>query len=146
MVLDYTMIARITLNSFGFTDAKNLSVKITTTYKICSEQLSSQKHYDYGMRTVKSMLTAAVNLKRRYIDENESILLLRAINAVDLIEFLAYDLPLFKNITNYFFPRTILPEPDYKELLKCLKQQMTEMNLKPHPYIIMKIIYWLHVW
>jgi dynein heavy chain, axonemal len=132
MVPDYAMISEICLYSYGFTDARDLAQKLVKSLQISSEQLSSQVHYDFGMRAVKSILTAAGLLKRAFLDSQEDLLVLRAINDVNLPKFTDADLPLFKGITSDLFLGLTVPEPDYEILIDGMKKACGElMDKKP---------------
>ncbi|PVD36438.1 hypothetical protein C0Q70_03422 [Pomacea canaliculata] len=116
MVPDYGLIAEVILYSEGFESSKNLAQKMVQMYKLCSEQLSQQDHYDFGMRAVKSVLVMAGSLKRQNPDKSEDVVLIRALRDSNLPKFLKQDAVLFQAILQDLFPGVDIPEHDYGRL------------------------------
>jgi dynein heavy chain len=140
MVPDYALIGEIMFFAFGFSVAKICGAKMVTTFKLCSEQLSSQSHYDYGMRAVKTVITAAGNLKRVDPDMDEEVLLLRALQDVNRPKFLSFDLPLFAGIISDLFPGKRRPDIDLGALIDKIKICADRQGLQPHPFFLGKTV------
>ncbi|KAF0719522.1 Aste57867_966 [Aphanomyces stellatus] len=150
MVPDYSLIAEIMMFSEGFDSAKELSKKITKLYKLCSEQLSQQSHYDFGMRAVKTVLVMAGGMKRQHTNSstsasgaaavNEEVLLIRALREANLPKFVDDDLRLFQMIIRDLFPNVQLPEPQSNALEESIAQQVKSMGYQEVPALTRRTI------
>ncbi len=140
MVPNYALIAEIMLFAEGFGDAKTLSRKMCKLYILCSEQLSQQPHYDYGLRAVKSVLVMAGGLKRANPDISEDLVLIRALRDSNLPKFLADDIPLFFAIIKDLFPGVVVPDNDYGEFQVAMEDEITKAGLQNVPGFHKKVI------
>ena len=61
---DWILIAEVMLYNRGFESAKMLASKVGQLFELCTEQLSQQSHYDFGLRALKGVLVSAGKLKR----------------------------------------------------------------------------------
>ena len=131
MVPDYSLIAEIKLYSFGFQTAKSLSFKIVSCLKLSSEQLSSQSHYDFGMRALNAILVAAGKEKKNNPSFPEDRISLRAIIDVNLPKFTSNDTPLFYDLIHDLFPSVEPLETDLALLENMIIEKCNFLKLQP---------------
>ncbi len=92
------------------------------------------------MRAVKTVITAAGNLKRSDPHMDEEVLLLRALQDVNLPKFLAHDIPLFNGIISDLFPGKCRPPIDLGALITVIKMQTQNFGLQPVPFFLTKCV------
>jgi dynein heavy chain len=92
MVPNYALIGEIRLISFGFERPRELAEKMVNCFKLSSEQLSAQDHYDFGMRAVNTVISSAGLNKKNTPDMDEALLMLRALKDSNLPKFLVDDI------------------------------------------------------
>ena len=140
MVADYNLIAQIKLYSFGFKDANTLCYKIVSSLKLSSEQLSTQSHYDFGMRSLNAILVAAGKEKKKHPDLEEGPIAKRALIDVNLPKFTSNDTPLFESLVEDLFPGTKPLESDMTLLDKEVRAVAESFNLQSTDNFVKKCI------
>jgi dynein heavy chain len=111
------MIMKVKLSSVGYTEASELSQKFYVLYNTSKEQLSAQKHYDWGLRNILAVLRTGGKTKRDNPKEKEAFLLYRTLREMNLSKMVAQDVPLFLSLLADLFPN--IPSPpkaNYPEL------------------------------
>ena len=99
------------LMSEGFIQARDLSKKFVALYMLSKELLSKQRHYDWGLRAVKSVLRQAGKLKREPSNSNipEDPLLMRALRDFNIPKIVTDDKPIFLRLIQDLFPNATTP-------------------------------------
>lgn len=123
MVPDRDIIIKVKLASVGFSEIDILAKKFNILYRLCEEQLSKQKHYDFGLRNILSVLRSAGNIKRNEMNKPEEMLLCRTLRDMNLSKLVADDKPLFEYLLKDIFPlQKDIPNMAYPEIEKKLSE------------------------
>ncbi|TXT09077.1 hypothetical protein VHUM_02551 [Vanrija humicola] len=111
---DQELIAQVLLFSKGFRTAEILASKVVPFFNLCSEQLSAQPHYDFGLRALKAVLASAGILKRdRHLqggedtttdDVAEQQIMIQSVVETIVPKLVADDVPLLRALVEDVFP------------------------------------------
>ncbi|KZV92126.1 dynein heavy chain protein 1 [Exidia glandulosa HHB12029] len=137
---DRELIAQVMLFSQGFRTAESLASKIVPFFNLCSEQLSPQPHYDFGLRALKAVLASAGILKRERLQTvraedddadgaglsdstSEEVILIQSVTETIVPKLVADDVPLLTSLLADVFPGTEYQPVD----LGALREQIVNV-------------------
>ncbi|MCQ2815633.1 MAG: AAA family ATPase [archaeon] len=105
VVPDLKEICQNMLMSEGFSKAKPIASKFITLYTLSKDLLSKQRHYDWGLRAIKSLLRQAGGLKRHPANKkkNEFTIIKTALYDFNKAKIVTDDIPIFEGLLGDLF-------------------------------------------
>lgn len=156
MVPNREVIIQVKLASSGYKMYESLAKKFNVLYALCEEQLSKQRHYDFGLRNILSVLrTAGDSLReddKRLKDEaalqgkppvepDEPFLMMRTLRDMNLSKLVAQDTPLFEALLQDIFVGSKTPtQKVYEGIEPEIRKKIAEYQLEEFPSWYRKII------
>ncbi|KAJ8610701.1 hypothetical protein CTAYLR_005659 [Chrysophaeum taylorii] len=144
MVPDREIIMKVKLCSVGYKEFTELARKFNVLYRLCEQQLSKQKHYDFGLRNILSVLRTAGQTKRDNQEADEEVLIMRTLRDMNLSKFVAEDVPLFLSLLNDLFPRAAAARDGFYDanpkLTAAIENAIHARALVDHPSWVVKVL------
>lgn len=151
VVPDRNLIAQVMLYSQGIVNAEKLSGKVVDLFSLCKERMSNQKHYDFGLRALKTLLVSAGSLKRQALEGKDGIsadelaeeekksLIVGACNNV-LPKLVADDIPIFTAILAEVFPGASVATMDDEKARNEIIQSCSRRSLIGSESFVQKVL------
>ena len=149
MVPNFETIMAVKLCSQGYNNYILLATKFFQLYDTCKQQLSKQRHYDWGLRNILAVLRTAGSTKRVNIlpdfslpkGKHEDILLFQTLRDMNLSKMVAQDVPLFLSLLQDLFPKEEPPtKASYPELFAQLPISIEKFQKVYHDDWVLKIV------
>ncbi|GMH82520.1 hypothetical protein TrST_g11065 [Triparma strigata] len=132
---DNELIAEVYLYSEGFVEGKTLGRKIVSLFNLSKQLLTSQQHYDWGLRALKAVLYTAGKLVsnkkselggKKLSKDDEAELLIKAIRVNTLSKLTYNDTISFLSLIGDIFVGVKSADVEGGELEKAIRQVMVE--------------------
>jgi len=141
VVPDMELICENMLMSEGFMNARNLSKKFITLYRLAKELLSKQVHYDWGLRATKAVLMVAGSLKRAESNVDETRILMRSLRDFNMPKLVEDDKPIFIQLVEDLFPGLSNTERKFDlQLQDALRNVAQERGLQAEDVFLLKCV------
>ena len=134
VVPDFLLICENILLSFGFAEGRKLATKITKLYELSQEQLSKQHLYEWGLLSMKAVLSSEGSLKKENLEMQEDLILMKAMKDLNMPKFIKDDAIL----------KDLFPDLDSSQLKEegedVVKEIMKTMGLKVLDGQVLKVL------
>ncbi|CAF1013145.1 unnamed protein product, partial [Didymodactylos carnosus] len=141
------LIAEVILYSDGFKQANILARKLVALFNLCKELLTTQQHYDWGLRALKTVLkgcgTLLKNARANKVDVSSQLELQLVVQAarINTLSKLTFgDCKRFDALLQDIFPGVLLKDIEYETLRLALNEVYNEHHLLSNDMQIRKAL------